>query len=222
MSALLRHLAAPVHPDEPTGRQWLQDELANPEYASTQPGWVSRLLEWLEDLMYATGAGTSSIGFFYVLGIVAVLVLVILVVRVGPGSRVRKLPGGKAEVFDEPPCQADDYRQLAEDAAAAGRFELAVQNWFRALVRDLQERAVLDDRPGLTADEAALSAASAFPHLGDELGEAARLFDSVSFGGYPATARQAAVLRDLQARVRVARPLPDERRIATAGLQVPA
>ena len=57
----------------------------------------------------------------------------------------------------------------------------------RALVRALEERALLDVRPGRTADEAAAEAGRALPAHTDPLRTAARDFDDVTYGGRSAT-----------------------------------
>ena len=51
-----------------------------------------------------------------------------------------------------------------------------------AVIRGLEERTILDRRPGRTADEAAAAAASALPPLATELTFAAELFDAVTYG----------------------------------------
>ncbi|MGC0410015.1 hypothetical protein RKD31_003258 [Streptomyces sp. SAI-163] len=53
----------------------------------------------------------------------------------------------------------------------------------RAVVRALEERALLDIRPGRTADEAATEAGHALPAHRDRLRAAARDFDDVTYGG---------------------------------------
>jgi hypothetical protein len=53
----------------------------------------------------------------------------------------------------------------------------------RAIVRSLEERALLDNRPGRTADEAAAEAGRALPEHTDRLRSAAREFDDVTYGG---------------------------------------
>ncbi|NEB80458.1 DUF4129 domain-containing protein, partial [Streptomyces sp. SID14478] len=57
----------------------------------------------------------------------------------------------------------------------------------RALVRALEERALLDPRPGRTADEAATEAARPLPQHAERLHAAAREFDDVTYGGRTAT-----------------------------------
>jgi hypothetical protein len=57
----------------------------------------------------------------------------------------------------------------------------------RAIVRALEERALLDVRPGRTADEAAAEAGRSLPAHADRLRSAARDFDDVTYGGRRAT-----------------------------------
>jgi hypothetical protein len=72
----------------------------------------------------------------------------------------------------------------------------------RAIVRSLEERALLDTRPGRTADEAAAEAGRTLPAHSDRLRAAARDFDDVTYGGRTATEqayhRFAALDRDLE------------------------
>jgi hypothetical protein len=53
----------------------------------------------------------------------------------------------------------------------------------RAVVRSLEERALLDPRPGRTADEAAAEAGRTLPSHTDRLRAAAGDFDEVTYGG---------------------------------------
>jgi hypothetical protein len=72
----------------------------------------------------------------------------------------------------------------------------------RAIVRALEERALLDVRPGRTADEAASDAGRALPAHTDRLRAAARDFDDVTYGGRagtePSYHRIAELDRDLE------------------------
>jgi hypothetical protein len=51
------------------------------------------------------------------------------------------------------------------------------------VVRSLEERALLDARPGRTADEAAADAGRVLPAHADRLRAAAQEFDAVTYGG---------------------------------------
>ena len=89
------------------------------------------------------------------------------------------------------------HRRLADEAAADQRWADAVRERFRAVVRTLDERTLLDDRPGRTADEAAREAGRVLPDLAAGLTAAARLFDDVTYGDADAGPADDARLRAL-------------------------
>ncbi|MDJ0386424.1 DUF4129 domain-containing protein, partial [Streptomyces sp. G-G2] len=115
-------------------------------------------------------------------------------------------------LFDEGPRSAADHRANAEAHAAAGHWTEAVQERMRAVVRSLEERTLLDPRPGRTADEAAAEAARSLPAHTGELRAAARAFDDVTYGGRPADSGTYTRLRDLDVTLQRTRPL-----LTTAG-----
>lgn len=198
--------SVPVEPDRATGRRWLADELAEPVYDAAEPGLLERAVRWLverlSDLEIPAGPG-GGIGLA-LLVLVALLVVGVVVARVGPGRRAARLRAG--EVFADAVRSADSHRGAADAHASAGEWHLAVRERFRAVVRALEERTVLDPRPGRTADEAAREAATALPDLAAELARGARVFDDVWYGGQPATSAHDEQLRALDAAVRGARP----------------
>ena len=51
------------------------------------------------------------------------------------------------------------------------------------MARSLEERVVLDPRPGRTADEVAREAGVRLPGAAEALSDAARAFDDVTYGG---------------------------------------
>ena len=197
----------PVDPDRATGRGWLADELADPVYDAAEPGLFQRALTWLverlRDLEVPEGPG-GGIGLA-LLGLLVLLVVALVVAKVGPGRRAARLRAG--DVFADHVRTADEHRRAADTHAAAGEWDLAVRERFRAVVRSLEERTVLDARPGRTADEAAADAAGALPALAGELTRGARLFDEVWYGGRAATAAHDEQLRALDAAVAGARPV---------------
>lgn len=89
---------------------------------------------------------------------------------------------------------------------AAGRWNQAVQERMRALVRSLEERTLLDPRPGRTADEAAAAAGHALPTYDARLRAAARVFDDVTYGGRSADRAAYLTLLDLDRAVETATP----------------
>lgn len=89
----------------------------------------------------------------------------------------------------------------------------------RALVRSLEERTLLDIRPGRTADEAATEAGRALPEHAAALAAAARTFDDIAYGERTADQDAYRLLHELDRTLERTRPVlaPD-----TAGAAVPA
>ncbi|WP_088316816.1 DUF4129 domain-containing protein [Kineosporia sp. R_H_3] len=198
----------PLEPDRDQARQWAVEELAKREYAEQRPGALSQLLDWiLEQLDKLSGLGGPGQGtgtaFALVAGVVVVLVAVAVLVTGRVVRRARQ--ADPAPVFDGTSGTARTHRGAADEAAARGDWRTAVVERFRAVVRELEERAVLVPQPGRTADEAAAEAARWLPGLGDPLRSAARLFDDVRYGDRPADAAGDAALRALDAQVVAAR-----------------
>ncbi|MFB7321430.1 DUF4129 domain-containing protein [Streptomyces sp. NPDC056190] len=167
-------------------REEAQRELSKPMYHEHGPGLLQRALNafwaWLGKLFDSASVATT-VGLVVV--IVAVLaVLVALWWRLGTP---RRRPTSPATLFDDRPRSAAEHRAAAEAHAAQGHWSPAVQERMRAIVRSLEERALLDVRPGRTADEAATEAGRTLPTLTDPLRAAARDFDDVTYGGRRAT-----------------------------------
>ncbi|WP_030418516.1 DUF4129 domain-containing protein [Streptomyces sp. NRRL F-5065] len=177
----------PVTLPRDPAREAARRELAKRMYHENEPSWAQRALtafwEWLDGLFTAASGATPGGTVGLVVVIVAVLVVLgALWWRLGtPRGR----PVSASALFDERPRSAADHRSAAEAHAAQGHWSQAVQERMRALVRALEERALLDVRPGRTADEAATEAGRALPGHGDRLRAAARDFDDVTYGGRP-------------------------------------
>lgn len=170
-------------------REAARRELSKHMYHENDPGWFERALnafwDWVEDLF--SNASTVTPGG--TLGLVVVIVVVLAVLgalwwRLGAPHRQ---PTSAAALFDDRPRSAAEHRAAAEAHAAQGHWSQAVQERMRAVVRSLEERALLDARPGRTADEAAAEAGRALPSHTDRLRAAARDFDDVTYGGRSGT-----------------------------------
>ena len=101
---------------------------------------------------------------------------------------------------------AAQLRAAADAAAARGDHSAAVLERFRAMVRSLADRAVLTDRPGLTAHEAVAEAAARFPRHEPDLARAGHLFDAVRYGHVGANVEDDAWLRRVDAEIAADRP----------------
>jgi len=197
----------PVEPDADTARQWATDELSKGEY-HTGPTLAERLLRWILDQLDQLGNVPAAPGpgpLLIVLVIIAAVVAVSFVVA-GPVrlSRAARRPAGDALLDDS--RTAEQIRAAALAAAGAGDLTLATAEWFRALVRGMEERTLIDERPGRTADEAADAAGVRLADLADELAGAANTFDALVYGRRQASVDDEARMRDLERRVRQARP----------------
>ncbi|MCM6776933.1 DUF4129 domain-containing protein [Nocardia sp. CDC159] len=82
---------------------------------------------------------------------------------------------------------AADHLAAAEQAAGRGDFDAAVRERFRAVVRGLEQRGVLEVRRARTARETADAALATVPEQAAELPTVARGFDEVVYGGRRAT-----------------------------------
>jgi len=201
-------LGVPVEPDAATARRWAQDELADPVYHQSR-SLLERLLDWVLDLLNGIPAPVVSPGVSLALVIgVAVAVAAVVLWFLGPVRRSRAAGAGQARAVlgRDDARTADQLRAAADAAAAAGDWSLAVVERFRAVVRGLEERTVLDARLGRTAHEATVAASVRLPSLGDELGAGGRLFDDVAYGDVAATSADDDLLRTLDKHVRETRP----------------
>lgn len=207
LTALLR-LETPVDPDASTARRWAEQELANPVYHRGK-SLLTRFLEWLESLF--EGSSLPALGLPP--GVVAaVIVLIVLVVAgiafwiAGP-VRISRRAAGSVVVLGDDTRTAAELRAAADASAARGDWSGAVLDRFRALVRALEERALLDEWPGRTAHEAAEAAALRLPAHTTDLRRAGRTFDEVCYGKVTAAPATDAWLRDLDAALTATRPV---------------
>jgi hypothetical protein len=196
----------PVDLGRDDARERARLELADPAY-NAEPPLLQRIVEWVLELVgelfaRTTGALSGPVGLAVLLALLA-LVAVVVLRRTGPPAR-RALTAGS--LFAARRRSAAEHRAEADAAAARGDWRVAVVERFRAVVAGLEERGVIDPRPGRTADEAAADAGAVLPAVADDLGAGARLFDAVHYGNRPATADDDAALRRLDDAARAARP----------------
>ncbi|MGW6274706.1 DUF4129 domain-containing protein [Streptomyces sp. NPDC055060] len=170
-------------------REAAERELSRPAYHENDPSLLQRALnrfwEWVDDLFTAASGATPGGGLGLLVIVIAVLALVAaLWWRLGTPHRA---PASAPVLFDDRPRTAAEHRASAEAHAAQGHWNQAVQERMRAIVRSLEERALLDPRPGRTADEAAAEASRTLPTHATELRAAAQSFDAITYGARTAT-----------------------------------
>lgn len=202
--------APPVDVDREAAREAAERELSREVYTQYEPNLFQRFVDWawghLSSLL--DGFGFQPPG-----GLAGLLLLALLVTALVIALRLRlgalrdaTRTGRREPLHRDSHRTAADHRNAADQHAAAGRWEDAVRERTRALVRDLEERTVLDTRPGRTADEAAREAGTALPDHADRLRDAARTFDAVTYGGRPASHADHARVADLDRDVQRTRP----------------
>lgn len=179
----------PVTIPRAPAREAAERELTDPAYHENDPSLLQRALdrfwEWVDDLFSAASGATPGGGLGLLVIVIAVLALIAaLWWRLGTPHRA---PTSSPALFDDRPRTAAEHRAAAEAHAAQGHWNQAVQERMRAIVRALEERALLDPRPGRTADEAAAEASRTLPPHATELHAAAQSFDAVTYGARTAT-----------------------------------
>jgi hypothetical protein len=201
-------LDVPVEPDADQARSWLEAELAKPVYHQTQ-SLLDRFLGWLWRTLNGAGQAIGNIdpvmAAVVAVSVVAAAVGIGLLVA-GPVRRARTAARASVDVLGDDTRSAAQLRADADAHAAGARWHEAVLDRFRAILRSLEERAVLDPRPGRTAHEAAELAGTRLPACASELAWAGRLFDDVCYGDVAADATADGRLRALDKAVTQTRP----------------
>ncbi|MFF3405636.1 DUF4129 domain-containing protein [Streptomyces sp. NPDC002742] len=207
--AVSRGDTPPVTTPRDPAREAARRELSKRMYHENDPGLVQRALnafwDWVDKLFGAASAATPG-------GTLGLVVIVLTLVAVGAAlwwrlGTPRRTPASSATLFDDRPRSAAEHRAAAEAHAAQGHWNQAVQERMRAIVRSLEERALLDPRPGRTADEAAAEASRALPSHTDRLRAAARDFDDITYGGRSGDPRAYQRLTELDRDLRRTKPV---------------
>ncbi|TWP50873.1 DUF4129 domain-containing protein [Lentzea tibetensis] len=186
-----------VGPDE--ARDAAVRELSDPAYAQARPGVLEKALDWVLDRLdelFGAGSGAGGVALLLLVVVIALAV----VIRLFTGRVTRAARTGA--VFGDATRSAKDHRAAAQEAFARGEFAEAVRERFRALVRELEQRGVLDERAGRTVDEVAADAGRELPAHARDLRVAAVLFDDIWYGGRTATEEAYRSIASLDDRVR--------------------
>lgn len=189
----------PLHPARGAAARAAREELSRRIYHQDDPGLVSRALQWLHDALASALAGLSGA---FPAGPWAIIILAVAFAaaavairwRLGPLGRSRR--GHQDPIFAARARTAAEHRSDADEAAARQAYAEAIRERFRALVRELEERTLLDERPGRTAREVARDVEATGPGLIRALAEAARVFDDVRYGGRTATGELDRIVRE--------------------------
>lgn len=199
-------MSPPLTPDADEARRQLADELTNPVYADVQ-NWIAdqfrKLLDWLVGEPSSEGSLSSGQLTALVVTLVALAVVAIWLSTGGLRAERRK----RAALFVDEERTAQQLRSDAARLAAADEWAAATVELFRALIRSLGERAVIEEFGGMTAHEAAGLAAPRLPGLGERLIAAAAVFDALAYGHRSGSERQYRELVDLDTEVARTRPV---------------
>ncbi|MFE7752208.1 DUF4129 domain-containing protein [Streptomyces sp. NPDC057428] len=199
----------PVDTSRVPAREAARDELSDPMYHQHDPNLlergIDRFWDWIGGLFDgAAGAGPGGPVGLVVISLAVVALAAALWWRLGTPQRTIRTP---ETLFGDTTRSAADHRTAAAAHADAKRWTEAVQERMRALVRSLEDRAVLDARPGRTADEAAADAGRLLPAHAARLRTAARVFDDVTYGGRTADEAAYLTLCTLDRDIETAKPL---------------
>ncbi|MFP7759761.1 DUF4129 domain-containing protein [Marisediminicola sp. LYQ134] len=203
---------APIEPDVDEARDLLERELAKTVYTEAQPNLFDRLAsavwDWILGLLDGIEGGPPSLAWI-VVAVVVIAGLVGLYVIYGAPRINRKSAVTGALFGDDDERDAAAIRRAAEAAARDARWDLAIEEMFRAIARGLAERAVVTPTPGMTASAFAAAAGAHFPDSAAGLAAAASDFDEVRYLDRTGSEEQWSRVVALEARVRSARPLFD-------------
>lgn len=200
---LLTAAAQPLTRDG--ARRAARDELAKAAYHRDDPPWWLRpLRDAVQWLRHVISSAADATGGYPALAAIVVAVLVgaaVVLWRVGPLAPGRRV----GDAFAPPPeSSADDHRRRADERARDAQWADAVRERLRAVLRELEQRGVLDRRTGRTATEVARDGGAALPALRGGLAGAAETFNTIWYGGRPATAEDYRRLVEVDEAVRAA------------------
>lgn len=202
----------PVDPSSPQAQEWIRQELAKPEYQAAKPTWfdlASKAVgDWLASLFQVPAGNAGSVLLAVVLLLLAALIVGAFVVfglpRVNRRSAAHRRP-----LFGEDGIRsAEELRRSAANAARAGDWVVAIEERFRALAVDLDERTLVTLSPGTTATEFAERVTMIAPAETEALRTASRAFDEVRYLDRNGTESSYQLLVALDHRLQQLRPVP--------------
>ncbi|GAA3122417.1 DUF4129 domain-containing protein [Streptosporangium carneum] len=200
-------LTVPIDIDRGTASSEAAQELLKPEYAGETL--IDRVMrgvnQFVGDLLDQESVGVvGSVAARIVL--VAIVVAAAVALTMVARRTTRSGAARREGVFGDGRRTAAEHRDAAERLAAREQWAEAIRERLRAVARDLEDRVIVDSTPGRTAGELAAEAGRALPGFAADLATAARVFDDVTYGEAPGTAASYGILRDLDERLRTARP----------------
>ncbi len=215
-------LPAALTPDDDEARRWLTEELSKAPYVESKPGpmeifWRA-VLDWIVNAFDGARSLDSELGVV-LLGLAALVVIGLTVWFVRP--RLNAAARQQGEIFaGTEVLEAVQHRRLGAAAARSGRYDDALTETLRAVIRSAEERTLIDPAPGRTAVEASQLVGARFPDHFPEMQWLAARFNEVRYGGGHASQEDYERARVVDQRLEKA--VPVQRGHLAPGLAVPS
>lgn len=195
----------PVLPDAEEARRLAEAELAKSDY-DYSTGFIYRALQRISNFLAETFSGMHA-GPITSPWLILLLIVAIVVVTLVFFSRVRVTARSPQERTPSAVLFADDAdsAELMKRAQAYLRqseYTSAFLDLYRATIRHADERALIHDRPGLTAQEAASQVADLGSQYCRQFPRQANIFDAASYGDLVVSQQQVEALLRLDSLVR--------------------
>ena len=199
-------MGLPPSEHDPSAVRDLADEiLSQARYDRPPKSIPERVMEWVGEVLanalesLVGGGGGAWVAWLILLG--ALGAVVYLLVRFGR-VHVPALPdGGEPEVMVELTRSAREWRSLAEDHEAAGRWAEGLRCRYRSLVAELVRQGAIPEQAGRTAGEYVRDVARERPDVAAPFAAATELFEVVWYGGATTGAAEAERFARLDAQV---------------------
>jgi Domain of unknown function (DUF4129) len=181
----------------------VREVLSRPEYRTSPPSPVDRVMEWLLDRLADVLAGLTGTGPGSLIGLVLfVLILAgvgVLIVRFARG--ITRDPELAAAVPAAPRRPQAEWLAEAERREGAGDWRGGLRCRYRALVARLGASGLVDEVPGTTAGEYRVQVAGNAPAVAREFAGATELFELAWYAGRATGQHEAERFKDLARRV---------------------
>lgn len=200
--------APPLTPDAAEARKWAQEELAKTVY-SQESGLLQRFFSWLEEQLaqvFST-SGNANSSLFGSLLMLSLFVLAVILIALYFKGRFRSSINSKSTVLGHGDQASVDLFALANQSFNASDFNQGVLYLYRAIIKALAERNLLQEHPGLTAAEAGSLGGRCFPNQAQLFTQAAQLFDDTAYGRLQCTAADYQQLLAFSQTLRTAKPV---------------
>lgn len=200
----------PVDPTAPQAQEWIQQELAKPEYQAAKPTWFDiaskAVQDWIDSLLQGPTGDAGPVLLLVIVLVIAALIVTAFLIFGRPRVNRRSTLDRRPVFGADDARSAQELRASAQEAANTGDWVLAIEEQFRAIAVGLDERTLVTVTPGTTATHFAATASALLPQERAQLAEAARAFDAVRYLGRPGSAAGYHQLVALDQRLQQARP----------------